>query len=197
MLLKQFPCFALRTLYCACSNSLASLRLPIVQGGTFSFLTPTIAILSLPKWQCPSSSAPTMAPTGNIHIYWSKICYYKMWTKDGNASKVQTTWPEASRGLYFILAAFMNTGLPRGNGQEGDSCPIRGAIPTQSHNRVDHTTGVYVPYSFRTAVWVLLRPTRTDYWKCCETGLTVSRPYLEEREKWPDGSPITHALFFL
>ena len=23
---------------------------------------------------------------------------------------------------------------------------------------IDHTTGVYVPYSFRTAVWVLLRP---------------------------------------
>ena len=41
-----------------------SLRLPIVQGGTFSFLTPTIAILSLPQWQCPS----TMSPTGNIHI---------------------------------------------------------------------------------------------------------------------------------
>ena len=26
--------------------------------------------------------------------------------------------------------------------------------------RVGHTTGVYVPYSFRTVVWVLLRPTR-------------------------------------
>jgi len=28
--------------------------------------------------------------------------------------------------------------------------------------KVGHTTGVYVPYSFRTVVWVLLRPTRTD-----------------------------------
>ena len=27
---------------------------------------------------------------------------------------------------------------------------------------VGHTTGVYVPYSFRTVVWILLRPTRTD-----------------------------------
>ena len=27
---------------------------------------------------------------------------------------------------------------------------------------VGHTTGVYVPYSFRIVVWVLLRPTRTD-----------------------------------
>ena len=43
--------------------------------------------------------------------------------------------------------------------------------------KVDHNTGVYVPYSFRTVVWVLLRPTRTDQWKCCETGPTVFRPY--------------------
>ena len=27
--------------------------------------------------------------------------------------------------------------------------------------KADHNTGVYVPYSFRTVVWVLLRPTRT------------------------------------
>ena len=27
---------------------------------------------------------------------------------------------------------------------------------------VDYTTGVYVPYSFRIVVWVLLRPTRTN-----------------------------------
>ena len=44
--------------------------------------------------------------------------------------------------------------------------------------KVSHTTRVYnVPYSFRTVVWVLLRPTRTDQWKCCETGPTVFRPY--------------------
>ena len=43
--------------------------------------------------------------------------------------------------------------------------------------KVGHTTGVYVPYSFRTVVWVLLRPTRTDQWKCCETGPTSFRPY--------------------
>ena len=43
--------------------------------------------------------------------------------------------------------------------------------------KVGHTTGVYVPYSFRTVVWVILRPTRTDQWKCCETGPTSFRPY--------------------
>lgn len=30
-------------------------RLPIVQGGTFAFLTPTFAILSLPQWTCPKA----------------------------------------------------------------------------------------------------------------------------------------------
>ena len=29
-------------------------RLPIIQGGTFSFFVPTFAILSLPKFQCPN-----------------------------------------------------------------------------------------------------------------------------------------------
>nr|XP_057932378.1 solute carrier family 23 member 1 [Doryrhamphus excisus] len=36
------------------------IRLPILQGGTFSFITPTIAILSLPKWQCPVPQGPAM-----------------------------------------------------------------------------------------------------------------------------------------
>ena len=33
--------------------------------------------------------------------------------------------------------------------------------PPPSPGEVDHTTVVYVPYSFWTVVWVLLRPTRT------------------------------------
>ncbi|KAK2139281.1 hypothetical protein LSH36_1893g00007, partial [Paralvinella palmiformis] len=39
-------------------------RLPILQGGTFSFLVPTFAILSLPKWQCQKVVANT-----NITLY--------------------------------------------------------------------------------------------------------------------------------
>ena len=42
---------------------------------------------------------------------------------------------------------------------------MQGAIPTQSHNlsrEVSHTTGVHVPYSFRTVACVLLRSTWTD-----------------------------------
>ena len=43
--------------------------------------------------------------------------------------------------------------------------------------KVSHTTGVYDPFSFRIVMWVLLRLTRTNQWKCCETGPTVFRPY--------------------
>ncbi|XP_031563064.1 solute carrier family 23 member 2-like [Actinia tenebrosa] len=41
-------------------------RLPILQGGTFSFLAPTLAILSLPKFQCPSTSQVKGNSTGNV-----------------------------------------------------------------------------------------------------------------------------------
>ncbi|RMX55415.1 hypothetical protein pdam_00022199 [Pocillopora damicornis] len=34
-------------------QSTFGVRLPIIQGGAFSFLTPTFAILSLPQWTCP------------------------------------------------------------------------------------------------------------------------------------------------
>lgn len=34
-------------------QSTFGVRLPIVQGGTFAFITPTFAILSLPEWKCP------------------------------------------------------------------------------------------------------------------------------------------------
>ena len=40
-----------------------------------------------------------------------------------------------------------------------------------------HTTGVCDPYSFRIVMRVLLRPTRTNQWKCYETGPTLFRPY--------------------
>ncbi|KAM9814519.1 solute carrier family 23 member 1 isoform 2-T2 [Syngnathus typhle] len=41
------------------------IRLPILQGGTFSFITPTLAILALPKWQCPTSQKPAMLSAHN------------------------------------------------------------------------------------------------------------------------------------
>uniref|UniRef100_A0A8C7Z3G3 Si:dkey-106n21.1 n=1 Tax=Oryzias sinensis TaxID=183150 RepID=A0A8C7Z3G3_9TELE len=45
---------------CTLLQTAVGTRLPILQGGTFSFITPTLAILALPKWQCPSPKAPAM-----------------------------------------------------------------------------------------------------------------------------------------
>ena len=49
--------------------------------------------------------------------------------------------------------------------------------------KVDHTTGIYDPYSFRIVMWVLLRPTRTNQWKSCETGPTVFSSLSEKTRK--------------
>uniref|UniRef100_A0A3B3WIW2 Uncharacterized protein n=1 Tax=Poecilia mexicana TaxID=48701 RepID=A0A3B3WIW2_9TELE len=43
---------------CTLLQTTVGTRLPILQGGTFSFITPTLAILALPKWQCPDPNAP-------------------------------------------------------------------------------------------------------------------------------------------
>ncbi|XP_074757556.1 solute carrier family 23 member 1-like isoform X1 [Athene noctua] len=39
---------------CTLLQVLFGVRLPIIQGGTFAFLTPTLAMLSLPQWKCPA-----------------------------------------------------------------------------------------------------------------------------------------------
>lgn len=45
-------------------------RLPIVQGGTISFLVPTLAILNLPQWQCPSAEVMAgMAPEEKTELW--------------------------------------------------------------------------------------------------------------------------------
>lgn len=35
-------------------QSTVGTRLPIVQGGSFSYLVPSLAIMNLPRWKCPS-----------------------------------------------------------------------------------------------------------------------------------------------
>ncbi|RXN19128.1 solute carrier family 23 member 2-like protein [Labeo rohita] len=42
---------------CTLLQTTLGTRLPILQGGTFTFITPTLAILALPKWKCPDTSA--------------------------------------------------------------------------------------------------------------------------------------------
>lgn len=36
-------------------QSTVGTRLPIVQGGSFSYLVPSLAIMNLPQWKCPSA----------------------------------------------------------------------------------------------------------------------------------------------
>ncbi|XP_029289839.1 solute carrier family 23 member 2 [Cottoperca gobio] len=45
---------------CTLLQTAVGTRLPILQGGTFSFITPTLAILALPKWQCPAPKASVL-----------------------------------------------------------------------------------------------------------------------------------------
>ncbi|CAH2036821.1 unnamed protein product, partial [Iphiclides podalirius] len=50
-------------------------RLPIVQGGTISFLVPTLAILGLPEWQCPSAEAlAAMTDAERRQVWTSRMC---------------------------------------------------------------------------------------------------------------------------
>lgn len=45
-------------------------RLPIVQGGTISFLVPTLAILSLPQWHCPPAEELAAMSVDNRTEVW-------------------------------------------------------------------------------------------------------------------------------
>ncbi|KOC70911.1 Solute carrier family 23 member 1, partial [Habropoda laboriosa] len=45
-------------------------RLPLVQGGTISFLVPTLAILSLPQWKCPAPEVMNeMSPENRTELW--------------------------------------------------------------------------------------------------------------------------------
>lgn len=45
-------------------------RLPIVQGGTISFLVPTLAILKLPQWRCPAADIINKMTEGEQEELW-------------------------------------------------------------------------------------------------------------------------------
>ena len=45
-------------------------RLPIIQGGSATFLVPTFAILALPEWKCPAESQLTMMSYQNKTELW-------------------------------------------------------------------------------------------------------------------------------
>ena len=81
--------------------------------------------------------------------------------------------------IYFFITSTIWCGTRNRVGLQfkcvlTDNPPISG--------EVDHTTRVFIPYTFRLVVWVFLRPTRTDKWKCCGTWPTVFCPCLRRLE---------------
>ena len=62
--------------------------------------------------------------------------------------------------LYFIEFATVTQHGDRGWNRTDFPIDINPSITHPAHGRLYHTTWVYAPYSLRTAVWVLLRPTR-------------------------------------
>ena len=67
--------------------------------------------------------------------------------------------------IVLVYKLFWKQACPEGIGTNGThrSHARCHPYPIPQPVKVGHTTGVYVPYSFRTVVWVLLRPTRTDH----------------------------------
>ena len=67
--------------------------------------------------------------------------------------------------------------------------PPPGSILTDnppSPGRVSHTTAVYVPYSFRTVVWVIYLSHEPDKKNCCETGTS----FLSKKTRKSNGLQI-------
>ena len=100
--------------------------------GQFENLLTSLKMVSLPSQVINDQPLYTCPKT--------KICSYSY-----SYSYTIYRWPHALRHLKVIpvLRSPLFTDNP------------------PSPGKVDLTTGVYVPYSFSTVVWVLLRPTRT------------------------------------
>ena len=79
----------------------------------------------------------------------------------------------------FTSLIFWTQACTEGMCTNGTQIPCEGChpCPIPQHVKVGHTNGVYDPFSFGRVMWVLLRPTRANQWKCCETGPTVFCPY--------------------
>ena len=65
-----------------------------------------------------------------------------------------------SSGFLFIEFATVTQNDDRGLNRTFVPIDINPFITHPAHERLYHTTRVYAPYSLRTAVWVILCPTR-------------------------------------
>ena len=88
-------------------------------------------------------------------------------------------------GALFFYQLFWTQACPQGIGTNVThrSHARCHPYPIPQPVKVGQTTGLYVPYSFRTVVWVLLLPTRTDQWKSCETPGTYGFLSLSEKTR--------------
>ena len=77
--------------------------------------------------------------------------------------------------LYWTQACPEGMGTNRTNRSHARCHPY--PIPQPDHTTWPHHPGLHPLIFFQTVVWVLLRPTRTEQWKSCETGPTVFLPY--------------------
>ena len=78
----------------------------------------------------------------------------------------------------FFYQLFWTQACPEGMCTNGTQVPREvPSLPNPQPVKVGHTAGVDDPYSFRIVMWLLLSPTRTNQWKCRETGPTLFRPY--------------------
>ena len=84
----------------------------------------------------------------------------------------------------FFYQLFWTQNCPEGIGSKGThgSHARCHPYPIPQPVKVENTTSVYDPYSFWIVMLVFLHPTRTNQWKCCETGPMVSHPYLRRQE---------------
>ena len=129
------------------------------------------SLLTSDFWYAGIGSSIILLPRASIRL--------RVSVGDPHWPKGSKLWNENDRP-YVYLPVILDTGLPRGNVNERNSGPMRAAChpyPISQPVKVGHTTGGYNPYSLRIVMWVLLRPTRRNNWKCCETGPTVFRPY--------------------
>ncbi|XP_019636192.1 PREDICTED: solute carrier family 23 member 2-like isoform X2 [Branchiostoma belcheri] len=64
---------------CTLLQTIFGVRLPIVQGATFSFLAPTFAILALPQWQCPAPGNTTSGLNGTQNFTGEPVNNDEVW----------------------------------------------------------------------------------------------------------------------
>ena len=107
-----------------------------------------------------------MTPSTICSILQIIRCRYKVWQafkREGEDARPPFLRARNPLVLVLFYQLFWTQTCPEGIGTNGTHRTHARChpYPIPQPVEVGHTTGVYIPYSFRTVVWVLLRPTRT------------------------------------